>query len=63
MTAAESTSTGRGSTYCHAVEKQLPVHFKLIGRHHPSTRIKNDVIKLTESRERERRRVLRFSGS
>lgn len=42
-----------GSTYCHAMERQLPVHFELIGRHHPSTCVYDDVVKLLQERQRE----------
>lgn len=58
---------GRG-TYCHAVQRQLPVHFELIGRRHPSTRVQNDVVELLPGEgERERKRdketqELHFTG-
>ncbi len=38
------------------MERQLPVHFELIGRRHPSTRVQNDVVELSPARQEERER-------
>lgn len=44
-------ATETGTTYCHAMERQLPVHFELIGCCHPPARVQNDVVELSPETE------------